>query len=105
MIIYLRHPIANRGFATVATFDVGNLISVANALHEKYPEKQIVIAADDDKHLELTQGINPGRSKAEEAARAVGGKVLLPVFAPKENFLPGKSRNSHTAEVPQRSLI
>jgi putative DNA primase/helicase len=38
-------------FATVAAFDSGNLVSVAKALHEKYPEKQIVIAGDDDRHL------------------------------------------------------
>jgi putative DNA primase/helicase len=76
------------GFATVAAFDSGNLVSVAKALHEKYPEKQIVIAGDDDRHLELTHGINPGRSKAEEAARFVGGTVLLPIFAPNENSYP-----------------
>jgi putative DNA primase/helicase len=76
------------GFATVAAFDSGNLVSVAKALHAKYPQKQIVIAGDDDKHLELTHGINPGRSKAEEAARAVGGKVILPIFAPNENSYP-----------------
>ena len=61
---------------------------VAKTLHAKYPEKQIIIAGDDDRYLELTQGINPGRSKAEEAARAVGGKVLLPIFAPNENSYP-----------------
>lgn len=31
-----------------------------------------------------TQGVNPGRSKAEEAAKAVGGNVLMPIFAPGE---------------------
>jgi len=72
------------GFATVAAFDSGNLVPVAKALHEKYPDKPIVIAGDDDKHLEATQGVNPGRRKAEEAARAVGGKLLLPIFAPGE---------------------
>jgi len=76
------------GFGTGAAFDSGNLVSVAKALHEKYSEKEIVIAGDDDKHLELTHGINPGRSKAEEAVRAVGGKVLLPIFAPNENSYP-----------------
>jgi putative DNA primase/helicase len=64
------------GFATVTVFDSGNLLSVAKALDEKYPEKQIIIAGDHDRHLELTHGIIPGRSKAEEAAKAVGGKVL-----------------------------
>ena len=56
----------------------------ANALHAKFPDKPILIAGDDDQHPEATQGINPGRSKAEEAAKAVGGKVLLPIFAPGE---------------------
>jgi putative DNA primase/helicase len=72
------------GFATVSAFDSGNLPLVAKMLHEKFPDKPIVIAGDDDEHLEATQGINPGRSKAEEAAKAVGGKVLLPIFAPGE---------------------
>jgi putative DNA primase/helicase len=76
------------GFATVAAFDSGNLVPVAKTLHAKYPEKQIIIAGDDDKHLELTHGINPGRSKAEEAAKSVGGKVLLPTFAADENSYP-----------------
>lgn len=71
-------------FATVAAFDAGNLVHVAKALHEKFPDKPIIIAGDDDKHLEATQGINPGRNKAEEAAKEVGGKVLLPIFAPGE---------------------
>ena len=72
------------GYATVAAFDSGNLVHVAKALHAKFPDKPIIIAGDDDKHLEATQGVNPGRSKAEEAAKAVGGKVILPIFAPGE---------------------
>jgi putative DNA primase/helicase len=72
------------GFATVAAFDSGNVPAVAKALNEKFPDKPIVIFGDDDKHLEQTQGVNPGRKKAEEAAKAVGGTVVLPVFAPGE---------------------
>ena len=53
-------------------------------MHAKFPDKPILIAGDDARHLEATQGINPGRSKAEEAAKAVGGKALLPIFAPGE---------------------
>ncbi len=51
--------------------------SHANALHAKFPDKLILIAGDDDQHLEASQGINPGRSKAAEAAKAVGGCSLL----------------------------
>jgi putative DNA primase/helicase len=99
-------------FATVVAFDSGNLVSVAKALHEKYPEKQIIIAGDDDKHLELTHGVDPGRSKAEEAARAVGGKVLLPIFAPNENSYPAglesvtprKFRNGRLSDKQNQAL-
>jgi len=67
------------GFPTVSAFDFGNLVLVAKALQEKFPDKPIV---------ESTQGYNPGRSKANEAAKAVGGKVILPVFAPGEQAYP-----------------
>jgi putative DNA primase/helicase len=73
----------------VAAFDSGNLVPVAKALHEKYPDKPMVIAGDDDKHLEATQGVNPGRSKAEEAAKAVGGKRAA---NPKSPFIPVSMR-------------
>ena len=35
-------------------------------------------------HLEQSQGVNPGRTKAREAAKAVGGKAMFPIFAPSE---------------------
>jgi len=72
------------GHATVAAFDSGNLPHVARVLHDKYPNKAIVIAGDDDKAQELARGYNPGRVKAEEAAKAVGGKAVYPIFAPGE---------------------
>ena len=72
------------GFATVAAFDSGNLQFVARALHAKFPDKPVIIAGDDDRHLETTQGVNPGKLKAFEAANATNGKVLLPIFAPGE---------------------
>lgn len=76
------------GFATVAAFDSGNLLPVAKALQQKFPDKPIFIAGDDDRHLEITLGTNPGKTKAQEAAQATGGKVLLPIFAPGENNYP-----------------
>jgi putative DNA primase/helicase len=76
------------GQAVVAAFDSGNLESVARALNDKYPSKAVVIAGDDDRHLDMTHGINPGRSKAQAAAQAVGGKLLMPIFAPGENTYP-----------------
>ena len=72
------------GFATVAAFDSGNIQSVATALHERYPEKAVLIAGDDDRHLVDRIGKNPGREKAEKAAQSVGGEVVFPLFAPGE---------------------
>ncbi|MCW8452566.1 zincin-like metallopeptidase domain-containing protein [Legionella quinlivanii] len=88
------------GYATAATlkkaldlpvvvaFDAGNLKAVAERLNERYPHTPILIAADDDKHLELTTSkrINPGKEKALEAAIAVNGQMIVPVFAPGEQL-------------------
>jgi putative DNA primase/helicase len=79
------------GQATVSAFDSGNLLPVARALHQKYPGKPIIIAGDDDLNVGATLGINPGRVKATEAARAVGGKAIFPIFAPGEQSAESKA--------------
>ena len=76
------------GFATVAAFDSGNLPNVAKLLHEKFPDKPFIIAGDNDRQQELTEGRNPGKEKAVAAAKAVNGTVLLPIFAPGEQTYP-----------------
>jgi phage/plasmid primase-like uncharacterized protein len=58
----------------IAAFDSGNLLAVSTALRERWPDKGIVIAGDDDHKLEN----NPGRAKAVEAALAVGGVAVFP---------------------------
>ena len=70
----------------VSAFDSGNLKPVAKALHDKYPNTPIIVAADDDKHLELTKGTNPGKEKGKEAADSVNGFIILPTFAPGEQL-------------------
>jgi putative DNA primase/helicase len=78
------------GIATIAAFDAGNLLHVARALQQKFPDKPVIIAGDDDRHLALTHGVNTGRIKAQEAAAATGGHLLLPIFAPGEgSYLAG----------------
>lgn len=76
------------GYATVAAFDSGNLPHVAKKLREHFPNKVMIIAGDNDAHLELTEGTNCGKTKALEAAHAVGGSTLIPVFAPGEQLYP-----------------
>ena len=58
----------------VAAFDSGNLLAVATVLHERWPDKRIMIAGDDDHKLEN----NPGRVKSLEAAAAVNGVAIFP---------------------------
>ena len=77
-------------FGTVAAFDSGNLGAVVQALHEKFPEKPVIVAGDDDAHLVFTLGNNVGRAKAQEAAKSVGGKAIFPTFAPGEVVYPSE---------------
>ena len=60
----------------VAAFDSGNLLVVATALHERWPDKGIIIAGADDHKFEN----NPGRVKAIEAAQAGGRVGSVPEF-------------------------
>jgi len=57
-------------------FSAGNILPVAVSLHRKYPARDFIICADNDR---FTSG-NPGLTYALEAATAVGGKVTLPNF-------------------------
>jgi antirestriction protein ArdC/phage/plasmid primase-like uncharacterized protein len=69
------------GHATVAAFDAGNLSAVAQALHRAMPDKPIIIAGDNDTHLEAAGKPNVGHEKALAAAEAVNGKAVFPRFA------------------------
>lgn len=65
------------GHAVLVAFDAGNLKPVAESIHKQRPKLKIIIAGDND---QWTAG-NPGATKAAEAAKAVGGAVVLPRFA------------------------
>jgi putative DNA primase/helicase len=64
------------GYPVAVAFNAGNLLAVANAMREKFPDLPLILCADDDRH---TPG-NPGLTKATEAARAVGGLLVIPEF-------------------------
>lgn len=72
------------GYPVVAAFDAGNLMRVAQDLHDQYPHKPVIIAGDDDQHQALTNGNNPGKEKALEAAALVDGVAVFPTFASDE---------------------
>lgn len=60
--------------AVAIAFNAGNLEPVALALRERFPDIEIIIAADNDVN---TPG-NPGITKANQAARAVQATVVAP---------------------------
>jgi phage/plasmid primase-like uncharacterized protein len=70
----------------VAAFDSGNMPAVAQAIRERYPDKAIVIAADNDIKQERNPRVrkNPGLEKATEAAKIADAELLLPRFTEAE---------------------
>lgn len=68
----------------VAAIDAGNLLSVAQAFRETFPDARIIIAGDNDWHLpdELDEHgkpkVNAGKLAAEKAAAAINGWISLP---------------------------
>jgi antirestriction protein ArdC/phage/plasmid primase-like uncharacterized protein len=76
------------GLPVVVAFHSGNLPLVAEIYREKFPEKILVIAGDND-HAKPVEK-NVGRLKAQEAAQAVGGYALVPEF---EKDAPGSDWN------------
>jgi len=85
------------GLPVAVAFDAGNLLPVAIALHAKYKRANILICADDDYK---TEG-NPGVTAARNAALAVKGEVIFPVFAeerPTETKGPTDFNDLHLIE-------
>jgi antirestriction protein ArdC/phage/plasmid primase-like uncharacterized protein len=70
------------GIPVAVAFDANNLLDAARNIRAKYPTIGITICADDDHNNTL--GVNVGIDKAEEAALAVGGKVIVPMFSKEE---------------------
>ncbi|OLN29860.1 DNA primase [Desulfovibrio sp. DV] len=67
---------AATGAAVLVAFNCGNLLAVAEMARAQYPDREIIICADDDAK---TAG-NPGLSKATEAAVAVKALLAVPRF-------------------------
>lgn len=78
-------------YPVVVCFDSGNLGVVMAAYRERYPDRLLVAAGDNDhaKPLQLDDHgkpkVNVGLEKAIEAAKAVGGYALLPQFKPEND--------------------
>ena len=82
---------------TLAAYDSGNLLSVATSIRERWPDKAIVIAGDDDHGLEN----NPGREKALAAAEAVAGVAIFPNFSAEQRAQGFTDFNDLGAQNPE----
>lgn len=70
------------GLPVAVAFDAGNLLGVAKALRQLLPAVALVVCGDDDAATQARTGRNPGRMKAEAAARAVKGAAVFPTALP-----------------------
>jgi putative DNA primase/helicase len=82
---------------TLAAYDSGNLLSVATSIRERWPDKAIVIAGDDDHRIEN----NPGREKALAAAEAVAGVAIFPNFSAEQRAQGFTDFNDLGAQNPE----
>lgn len=103
----IKNPVLCEGYATgasiyeaiklpvVVAVDAGNLAAVAQVIHDKYPEKTLLIAADNDIKKELAakaEGLtdekaaakNVGIKKAQDAAEKTNGFFISPRFTQDE---------------------
>ena len=64
------------GLPVVVTFDSGNMPGVAEAYRAKFPEKNLILAGDNDHSKPVEK--NVGFQKALEAAQKVGGYTCFP---------------------------
>ena len=73
-------------YLVYAAMNCHNLNHIAQAVHEKYPRTEIIIAADNDLETYAKTGSNPGRNRAEFCLNAGFARgVILPDFAANES--------------------
>lgn len=68
---------AATGKPTLACMSANNLVSVARVVQKHFPLCSFIVCGDDDKRTPN----NPGRLKAEEAARIIGSVACFPLFS------------------------
>jgi len=71
------------GFAVVCAMNCGNLLAVSKALREKFPVREIILAADNDTFTvneKTGEPWNPGVESATEAAKSIHAKLAVPQF-------------------------
>lgn len=67
------------GYACLVAFNAGNLEAVSRMARGKYPDREILLAGDNDCGTVKPDGTpyNPGEEAATKAASAIGGKLAV----------------------------
>jgi phage/plasmid primase-like uncharacterized protein len=65
-------------YYVICALNCGNVITVAKILHERFPLRDVIIAADNDTETAEKLGYNPGIRDATKAALAIGRKIAVP---------------------------
>ncbi len=70
------------GYQVAVAFHAGNLEPVAVAIREQYPDRQIIIAADNDRYQKdgTPRTNNPGLEAATKAAERINARLAVPEF-------------------------
>jgi phage/plasmid primase-like uncharacterized protein len=74
------------GICVVVCFDAGNLVHVARKIRQHNSDARLVVFADNDQFTLIREvPVNVGVIKATEAAKTVGGIVVVPFFSDLSN--------------------
>ena len=66
------------GHACLVAFNAGNLEAVARMARDKYPDREIILCADNDcETMKEGKAWNPGVEAATKAAQAIGAKLAV----------------------------
>ena len=96
----------NAAAPTLAALNAGNLKTIATQARLLWPSVELTIAADDDYLTEQKTGVNPGLSKAWEAAQASLASVSAPPFTLEQKLAGNTDWNDYfniTAKHGRRS--
>lgn len=89
------------GLPVICAFDAGNLEPVAKAMRMEYPDKQIIIAADNDIYTKINGKLhNTGMIKAKAACIAISNTVMAwPEFEGNTEDLAWKDFNDAAIHI------
>jgi putative DNA primase/helicase len=97
---------------TIVCFDAGNITSVVDNIKEKFPEKQIIIMADDDLKTEIKaeqegrKGLNLGLTSAYKVkAKFPDIQILKPSLTKEEKIEQGLSDFNDLEKVRSKEFM